>query len=75
MTQTRLQSLVEVIASTTVGYGVAVLTQIAVFPLFAIEVTHTQNAQIALIFTGVSIVRGYAFRRAFNWLAGRRAPV
>jgi hypothetical protein len=33
MTQTRLQSLIEVIASTTVGYGVAVLTQIAVFPL------------------------------------------
>lgn len=73
MNQTRLQSLMEVIASTAAGYFVAVLTQITVFPWFHIEVTHAQNAQIALIFTFVSIVRGYIFRRAFNWLAWRRA--
>jgi hypothetical protein len=69
MTQTRMYSLIEVTTSTAVGYGVAMLTQIIVFPWFDIEATAAQNAAIALIFTVVSIVRGYIFRRAFNWFS------
>ena len=34
MRQTRVMSLVEAVANVTVGYGIAVLTQMLVFPLF-----------------------------------------
>jgi len=66
MTQTRTQSLIEVIASTIVGCGVAMATQAVIFPWFSISVTHGESALIALIFTAVSILRAYIFRRVFN---------
>jgi len=49
-----------------VGYVVAVLTQIAVFPLFGMHVPLSDNLLIGLLFTVVSLVRSYALRRVFN---------
>lgn len=57
MKQSRLMSLAESLANVLVGYGVAVLTQVVVFPLFGLTVTVTENLLIGLIFTAVSIVR------------------
>ena len=68
MKQSRLMSLVESLVNVLVGYGVAVATQIAVFPLFGLAVTVTENLLIGLIFTVVSIVRSYALRRGFEAL-------
>jgi hypothetical protein len=68
MKQSRLMSLVESLANVLVGFGVAVATQIAVFPLFGLTVTITENLLIGLIFTAVSIVRSYALRRSFEAL-------
>jgi hypothetical protein len=68
MKQSRLMSLVESLANVLVGFGVAVATQIAVFPLFGLTVTITENLLIGLIFTAVSIVRSYALRRSFESL-------
>ncbi|MBU6280525.1 MAG: hypothetical protein KGN78_14905 [Actinomycetales bacterium] len=70
MKQSRLMSLVESLANVLVGYGVAVATQMAVFPLFGLAVT--ENLLIGLIFTVVSIVRSYALRRAFEGLRVRQ---
>ena len=39
MKQSRLMSLVEAITNVLLGFGVALLTQIIVFPLFGLEVT------------------------------------
>ena len=69
MKQSRLMSLVESLANVLVGYGVAVITQIAVFPLFGLAVTVSENLLIGLIFTAVSIVRSYALRRGFEALS------
>ena len=66
MKQSRLMSLVESLANVLVGYGVAVATQMLVFPLFGLAVTVTENLLIGLIFTAVSIVRSYALRRGFE---------
>ncbi len=66
MKQSRLMSLVESLANVLVGYVVAVVTQMAVFPLFGLAVTVTENLLIGLIFTAVSIVRSYALRRGFE---------
>lgn len=59
-------SLVEAIANVGVGFGVAVLAQIVVFPLFGLHVPFTDNLAIGAIFTAVSIARSYALRRLFE---------
>lgn len=68
MSQKRRHSLLETALSTAIGYVVAVVTQIAVFPLFGIDIELHQNLGIGAIFTAVSLVRGYGVRRLFNWL-------
>jgi len=73
MKQSRLMSLVESLANVLVGYGIAVVTQMAVFPLFGLAVTVTENLLIGLIFTVVSIARSYALRRSFEALRVRQS--
>ena len=73
MKQSRLMSLVESLANVLVGYGVAVATQMVVFPLFGLAVTVSDNLLIGLIFTAVSIVRSYALRRGFEALRVRQS--
>ena len=75
MKQSRLMSLVESLANVLVGYGVAVITQMVVFPLFGLAVTVTENLLIGLIFTAVSIVRSYALRRGFEALRVRQSAM
>lgn len=66
--QTRRQSMVETAASVAIGYVVALLSQLAIFPLFGIHATMTDNLLIGAWFTVISIVRGYYVRRFFNWM-------
>ena len=72
MKQSRLMSLVESLANVLVGYGVAVITQVVVFPMFGLAVTIAENLLIGLVFTGVSLVRSYALRRSFEALRVRQ---
>ena len=51
MKQSRLMSLVESVANVFVGYGVAVLTQILIFPTFGLHTTLAQNLKMGAIFT------------------------
>ena len=73
MKQSRTMSLVEVMTNVAVGYGVAVLTQIVVFPWFGIEVGLADNMKIGMVFVVVSLVRGYLLRRLFEWVRDRSA--
>ena len=66
--QSRTMSLIEALANVLVGYGVAVATQVMVFPLFGLHASLDQNLAIGLIFTVVSLVRSYVLRRVFNHL-------
>ncbi len=72
MKQSRWMSLVEAVTNVLVGYGVAVATQWAVFPLFGLHVTLQENLVIGLVFTAVSLVRSYMLRRAFEALRIRQ---
>ena len=71
MQQKKLHSFIEVLASTAIGYLVAVSTQYLIFPYFHIYTTIESNLKIGLIFTLVSIVRSYAVRRLFNWIGSK----
>lgn len=66
MNQTKLESLLESIVNIVIGYGVALLSQIVVFPMVGIEVPLTTNLIIGFWFTVISLVRSYVIRRWFN---------
>jgi len=68
MKQSRAMSLVESVANVIVGYGVAVVTQILIFPIFGLHTTLAQNLKMGAIFTIVSIARSFALRRVFERL-------
>lgn len=65
--QTRKWSFIESCVNVLVGYGIAVVSQIAIFPLFDIHIPVRDNLLIGLFFTVISIFRSYALRRVFNW--------
>jgi hypothetical protein len=67
----RRASLTEIGLSTSFGYFVALATQAVVFPLFGLEPPASAHAAIGLIFTAVSLARGYLFRRLWVWLSKR----
>ena len=71
--QSRLMSLAEAVANIAVGYGIAVLTQIAVFPLFGLQASLGENLLIGGAFTIVSLGRSFLLRRLFNALALARS--
>lgn len=66
MKQSRIMSLVEAVANVVVGYGVAVVTQILIFPVFGLHTTLAQNLKMGVIFSFVSIARSFALRRLFE---------
>ena len=66
--QSRKMSLAESLANVAIGYGIAVLGQIVVFPWFGIAVSIAANLEIGLAFTVISIARSFALRRLFEWI-------
>ena len=64
--QSRTMSFVEAVTNVVVGFALAVLTQVLAFPMFGIAATFDQHVSIAVIFTLVSLARGYVLRRLFE---------
>jgi hypothetical protein len=69
MRQSRASSLIEALANVAIGYGINVLANFAIFPLFGWHITLRQNLLMGIFYTAVSITRSYVVRRWFNrWL-------
>jgi hypothetical protein len=66
MKQSRRMSLIEAISNVAIGFLVALLTQIVVFPLFNLDVGLGEHLAISGLFTGASIARSYLLRRLFE---------
>ncbi len=66
MKQSRRMSLVESVANVIIGYGVAVVTQILIFPVFGLQTTLGQNLAMGGVFTIVSLARSFLLRRLFE---------
>lgn len=64
--QSRCQSLIEATTNVAVGYALAVLTQIVVFPWFGLQVPFRDNLAIGAMFVMISLLRSYALRRLFE---------
>ena len=72
MKQSKLMSWVETCLNTAIGFAIAITAQMLVFPLFGFNPPLSTNLYIGLIFTVVSIVRGFLLRRLFEALHIRR---
>jgi len=66
-------SFAEALTNVAVGYGIAVATQIAVFPVFGLHASLSDNLLMGAVFTLVSIVRSYSLRRIFEEIRVRRS--
>lgn len=64
--QTKLGSFVEAVVNILIGYGVAVGSQLLIFPWFEIHIPFSSNIYIGLWFTVISLARQYVLRRWFN---------
>ena len=73
MKQSRSMSLVESVANVVVGYGIAVASQMLLFPAFGLHMTMAQNLKLAAAFTLISIGRSFALRRLFEAIRVRSA--
>lgn len=66
--QKKRHSLLETVMSTAIGYVVAVLPQLVIYPWFGVHIDIHANMAMAGVFTVVSVIRGYWVRRLFNYL-------
>lgn len=65
--QSKTSSLIENILNVLSGLLLSIfIIQPIIFKLYDIHLEMSQNIQIAIIFTAVSIIRGYIWRRYFN---------
>ena len=65
--QTKTRSLIESWVNVVVGLTINILIQRIVFSRYGWDVSYSENIQLSLIFTVVSVVRSYGLRRLFNW--------
>ena len=64
--QSKFQSKIEATVNMVLGYLVALVSQLILFPLFDIHISLKNNMYIGLWFTLISLIRSYYIRRAFN---------
>jgi hypothetical protein len=64
--QTRKQSLIEASLNIGSGFILSMCVYQLVMPMFGYPVTLVDNLGITSIFTVVSVVRSYVWRRIFN---------
>lgn len=65
MSQTRTLSAVEASINVIIGWQIALVTQIAMFPLLNLQAALSQHVTLSLVFTVISLLRSYVLRRLF----------
>lgn len=68
--QNRYGSLLEAAVNVAVGYVVAVITQVILYPYLGIHLVFEQQLLVALVFMSLGFTRSYLLRRLFvrlNW--------
>lgn len=71
MKQSRATSFFKSLVSTAVGFGVAMVANALVLPLFGYTPSLKENFLITCIYTVISVARGYALERIFEALGWR----
>lgn len=71
MKQSRSTSFLKSVISTAVGFGISLLAQWFFLPLIGVQIALHQNVTFAIIMTVISIARGYAMERVFEFFGMR----
>jgi len=67
MGQTKLQSLLESFCNTLSAFVISIMVwEFVISPIYGIEKKFIENISIVSIFTTISIIRSYCWRRLFN---------
>ena len=64
--QSKRESMIESLTSVFVGWLIGVILNLTILPLFDYNITVVDSLLVSLIFTVISVVRGYLIRRFFN---------
>lgn len=66
MNQSRLSSLIEVLIGIVIGFAINWFANLVILPMYGFAITGGQAFSMGLLFTAISVVRGYVIRRWFN---------
>lgn len=66
--QSKRQSLIEACVNILIGFWINYFANLLILPFFGIHIDLVDNLFIGVIYTGISLVRGYFIRRYFNTL-------
>lgn len=61
-------SFYESFCNITIGYFTGLVSQLFIFPIFGVHLSISDNVEIALVISTVSIIRSFILRRIFNKL-------
>ena len=64
--QSKKESMIETLTNVGIGWFISFIANMLVLPLFGYNINLTDGVLISIIFTIISIVRGYLVRRFFN---------
>ena len=64
--QNKSQSLIETLTNVSIGYAISFIANMTVLPMFGYDINLTDSFWISMIFTVISVIRGYVVRRWFN---------
>ena len=64
--QSKRESMIETLTNVGIGWFISFIANMLVLPLFGYNINLTDGVLISIIFTIISIVRGYLIRRFFN---------
>lgn len=70
--QSQWESMIETFLNTASGFAISWLLTTWVLPLYGFAVTAGQGFQITCIFTVISVLRSYLWRRTFNLIVIKR---
>lgn len=64
--QSKIGSFIESLVNILIGFGIALGSQLLIFPLYGVHISMHDNVMITVWFTLISIMRSYTLRRLFN---------
>lgn len=73
MSQSKRGSLIEALINTAIGFLINYFANLLIFPLFGMHISMTANLVLGMLYTVISVVRGYVVRRWFNHLIVKAA--
>ena len=64
--QSRMGSFIEVCINIAIGFSINFFMNLTIFPIFGWNISVSENLLLGVIYTVVSVIRGYVVRRWFE---------